>query len=246
MPAQILVVDDQADITTWIRLAFEAQGWGVATCNDGERAVAACSAVKFDLIVLDVAMPFMNGFEAAAHIRKSGSSVPIIFHSAHLSQEDEARVKEYEPATAVSKTETKGLIVEAKRVLMPVIEAEKIIPPPLSSGDRRKKERPEAPLWAVILICLVAASFTASMVQVVRGLYTFGMVAQTYSYVRESTRPQRGGQVLEARIPPTLGALPPALRDGSQDVTFRVCPEDAAKVRQLASKRGVRLRVEVR
>ncbi len=67
MPAKldgrsILVVDDDPDVLTTVRMAFEAAGAKVATANDGNKALDMAKRVDPDLIVLDMMMPKRSGF----------------------------------------------------------------------------------------------------------------------------------------------------------------------------------------
>lgn len=67
MPAKldgrsILVVDDDPDVLTTVKMAFEAAGARVATANDGNKAVDMAKRLDPDLIVLDMMMPKRSGF----------------------------------------------------------------------------------------------------------------------------------------------------------------------------------------
>ena len=59
----ILVVDDDAQVRTLCRLTLEESGYHVTEATDGKNALAAIEENDFDLIVLDLAMPDMDGFE---------------------------------------------------------------------------------------------------------------------------------------------------------------------------------------
>ncbi|MBK8267825.1 MAG: response regulator [Planctomycetes bacterium] len=58
----VLVVDDDQDILTTVRLAFEQNGAKVATGNDGNKAVEMATRLKPDLIIVDMMMPKKSGF----------------------------------------------------------------------------------------------------------------------------------------------------------------------------------------
>ncbi len=66
---RILVVDDNPDTARTLSLLFEACGFEVRTAGDGPDAVAAARAFLPDVILLDIGLPRMDGFEVAAHLR---------------------------------------------------------------------------------------------------------------------------------------------------------------------------------
>ena len=78
---KILVVDDELLLVKGIKFNLENEGWQVDTCFDGAAAVEKAKAEKYDLIILDLMMPVMDGLEACMHIR-SKSDVPIIMLTA--------------------------------------------------------------------------------------------------------------------------------------------------------------------
>ena len=77
----ILVVDDEEKIRSLIRKYAEFSGHRVSEAADGLKAVNAVKAGDFDLVVMDVMMPEMDGFTAIKEIRKF-SDIPVIMLSA--------------------------------------------------------------------------------------------------------------------------------------------------------------------
>lgn len=78
---RILVVDDEMLLVKGIKFNLENEGWQVDACYDGAAAVEKARAVQYDLIILDLMMPVMDGLEACMHIRET-SNVPIIMLTA--------------------------------------------------------------------------------------------------------------------------------------------------------------------
>ncbi len=78
---KILVVDDESAIVTTLRFNLERNGYSVYTAGDGRSAVAVAAAERPDLIILDIMLPLLDGFEACREIRKT-SAVPIIMLTA--------------------------------------------------------------------------------------------------------------------------------------------------------------------
>ncbi len=88
---RILVVDDEANIVEVISMALRYQGFTVDTAATGRDAVAAVARFKPHLIVLDVMLPDMEGFEVADRLGAQRAGVPIIFLTARDATEDKVR-----------------------------------------------------------------------------------------------------------------------------------------------------------
>ena len=84
---KILVVDDEKVIVKGIKFNLENEGYEVDVAYDGGEAVAKAKEEEFDLIILDVMMPVMDGLEACMQIREF-STVPIIFLTAKVDDMD--------------------------------------------------------------------------------------------------------------------------------------------------------------
>ena len=69
MPQTILVVDDDPQICRLVELNLTRAGYAVTTASDGEEALAKIAEARPDLVVLDVMMPRMDGFEALRRIK---------------------------------------------------------------------------------------------------------------------------------------------------------------------------------
>ena len=89
---RVLIVDDEPDILLMMRLSLEAQGFETALAADGERAVERLSTEDFDVVLLDVMMPVLDGWGVLEHVRQSPrQSPPIIVVSAKTADRDVAR-----------------------------------------------------------------------------------------------------------------------------------------------------------
>lgn len=78
----ILVVEDDESITLGLRMNLEAEGYEVEVSSDGEEALARAREGGIDLILLDVMLPRMNGFELVKALRMEGNHVPVVIVTA--------------------------------------------------------------------------------------------------------------------------------------------------------------------
>lgn len=84
---KILVADDEVRIRSIIKKYAEFEGHTVAEAGDGMEAVRLCRKNEYDIVIMDVMMPELDGFSAAREIRKT-SSVPIVILSARGEEYD--------------------------------------------------------------------------------------------------------------------------------------------------------------
>ena len=83
MPSElILLVDDEPSITQLARMYLERDGYRIVEIADGESALAAAEKQKPALIVLDVMLPKVDGFDVCRRLRSAGDNVPIIMLTA--------------------------------------------------------------------------------------------------------------------------------------------------------------------
>jgi DNA-binding response OmpR family regulator len=87
MPKTILVVDDKANVRTLVREYLTEQGFRVTTADNGQNALYAARQDKPDLILLDIMMPEMDGYEFIRAYRRE-SDAPIILLTAKLEESD--------------------------------------------------------------------------------------------------------------------------------------------------------------
>jgi len=87
MAEKILVVDDDSNLRTLIRQTLQSEGFSVLTATDGEEGLALFPQIAPDLVILDVMMPGLDGWEVCRRLRQV-SSVPIIFLTALTTVED--------------------------------------------------------------------------------------------------------------------------------------------------------------
>src|SRR3954469_4932494 len=88
---RILVVDDEPNIVDVISMALRFQEFEVESAGNGADAIAAVNSFKPELIVLDVMLPDMEGFDVARRIGAQQARVPIIYLTARDATEDKIR-----------------------------------------------------------------------------------------------------------------------------------------------------------
>ena len=71
MPEMILVVDDDPDIARFVEVNLRSAGFDVAVATDGEEALRRAEEIRPDLVLLDVMMPRVDGFEVAQRLRRN-------------------------------------------------------------------------------------------------------------------------------------------------------------------------------
>jgi DNA-binding response OmpR family regulator len=92
---KILAVDDEADLTMLSRLALEYYGFQVDTFNNPQDALSNYKPGYYDLIILDIKMPKMDGFQLYDEIKKKDEKAKICFLTASELYYEEFRKKEY-------------------------------------------------------------------------------------------------------------------------------------------------------
>ncbi|HEY1273366.1 MAG TPA: response regulator transcription factor [Thermoleophilaceae bacterium] len=88
---RVLVVDDEPNIVDVIALALRYQGFTVESAGTGAEALAAVGSFKPELIVLDVMLPDMEGFDVAKRLGAERGRVPILFLTARDATDDKIR-----------------------------------------------------------------------------------------------------------------------------------------------------------
>src|SRR5204863_2079620 len=84
----ILLVEDEENLHEALKLNLELEGYNVTSAYDGAAALTAVNAEYFDLIILDVMLPEMDGISVAETVRISNNEVPILILSARSSSAD--------------------------------------------------------------------------------------------------------------------------------------------------------------
>ncbi len=91
MTQRILLVEDEENLRDAIKLNLELEGYDVEVAEDGKKALKKTVGQRYNLIILDVMMPEIDGFEVCENIRLTDSDTPILFLTAKDSSEDKVQ-----------------------------------------------------------------------------------------------------------------------------------------------------------
>src|SRR5215212_2403083 len=89
--AKLLVVEDDANILELLSASLRFAGFDVSTATSGSAAVSAARNATPDLVVLDVMLPDLDGFEVIRRLREGGARTPVVFLTARDGTEDKIR-----------------------------------------------------------------------------------------------------------------------------------------------------------
>lgn len=85
---RVLVVEDEQDLAELLRLNLEIEGYKVALAPHGAIAIQKLKSESFDLVIMDIMMPKMDGFTAIQHVRLTNNDIPIMILSASNQSQD--------------------------------------------------------------------------------------------------------------------------------------------------------------
>lgn len=88
MPYRILLVEDEEHILNSLKLNLELENFLVTAVENGKKAVEEFKNHSFNLVILDVMLPGMNGFDVCTEIRKLNKTIPVLFLTAKGLSED--------------------------------------------------------------------------------------------------------------------------------------------------------------
>jgi DNA-binding NtrC family response regulator len=130
LKAKVLLVDDEVDFLTTLAERLESRGLKVTTVNRGEDAVATVDSQSFDLIVLDLSMPGIDGIETLKRIKAKQPEAEIIMLTGQGSIKTSIEAMKHGAGDFIEKpvniTELMDKISEAKDKRMHVLESKSL------------------------------------------------------------------------------------------------------------------------
>jgi len=130
---KVLVVDDDLELLRLIAFALRQAGYMVVEAQDGPSGAVAFERERPDLVVLDVNMPRLNGFDVLKRIRAVSVSTPVMMLTVRSSEEDQVRGLDLGADDYLAKPFSPRTLLARVRALLRRAGVEK--PAPLSSGD---------------------------------------------------------------------------------------------------------------
>lgn len=88
---RVLLVEDDRELADYVRRGLEEEAYSVQACFDGSSGLRAAERSAFDIIVLDVMLPLVDGLEVTRRLRRSGVRTPILLLTARDAPEDIVR-----------------------------------------------------------------------------------------------------------------------------------------------------------
>ena len=140
---RILLVEDEPHMQQGLRDNFEFEGYEVDVAGDGDQGLACLRARGYDVVILDVMLPAMSGFDVCKQARREGIRTPIIMLTAKGEEMDKVRGLELGADDYVTKPfSLRELLARVKVVL-------------------RRQQAPAGPLPAAVRIGCLSVDFTA-------------------------------------------------------------------------------------
>jgi len=130
---KILVVDDDLDLLKVIAFALRQAGYLVVEAQDGLSALNTFERERPDLVILDVNMPRLNGFEVLKRVRAGGSPTPVMMLTVRSAEEDQVRGLDLGADDYLAKPFSPRTLLARVRALLRRAGVDR--PAPLSSGD---------------------------------------------------------------------------------------------------------------
>jgi DNA-binding response OmpR family regulator len=157
----ILIVEDDVDVAEMLTAYFRAQGFEVVAVNWGEAAVQACRADRPDLVILDIRLPDIDGFEVARRLRSNQRTldIPIIFLTEKRDRVDRMKGLEVGADDYITKPfDIQELRLRVRNALRRTTQSALTNPVTgLAEGvlvDERLRECLESLEWALLLVAI--------------------------------------------------------------------------------------------
>ena len=88
---RILIAEDEKDLNNILVQKLTSEGYSVDNCFDGQEAIELIDVVEYDIIILDIMMPKVDGYGVLSHIRNLGKTTPVLFLTAKDSISDKVK-----------------------------------------------------------------------------------------------------------------------------------------------------------
>lgn len=130
---RVLVVDDEPNIVDLVRMALRFQGFDVITAATGREALERATADRPDLLILDVMLPDLDGFEVCRTLRADGVEVGVVYLTARDAHRDKVTGFTYGGDDYVTKPFAVDELVARVRAVLRRVQRHETEPPPISN-----------------------------------------------------------------------------------------------------------------
>jgi two-component system OmpR family response regulator len=181
---RILIVEDDAALASGIARILEGEGHAVDVMATGEHAVAGTKQERFDLVILDVGLPGIDGFEVLRRLRTAGDRIPVLVLTARDALDDRVRGLDLGADDYMAKPFAMPELAARVRALVRRSQAQtgpKIVHGPLTLDTvARRAQLNGAPLdlaareWAVLEVLLARVEKIVSKEAIIQAVASWG------------------------------------------------------------------------
>lgn len=133
---RILLVEDEENIRETVKLNLELEGYEVVTTDDGKKALKYTREQHFDLLILDVMLPEVDGFQICEQVRLTNREVPIIFLTAKDTAQDRiAGLRKGADDYLTKPFNLEELLLRVEKLIQRTSKAPEVSPDVYSFGD---------------------------------------------------------------------------------------------------------------
>lgn len=101
--SRVLIVDDEPDLLLMLRVSLEAVGFETGLAADGDAALRRMKAERFDVVLLDVMMPVLDGWSVLEALKDDSDAPPVVVVSAKSALQDQERARALGAAEYITK-----------------------------------------------------------------------------------------------------------------------------------------------
>ena len=149
-PSRVLLVDDGESNRELVSLVLRRLGLEVIEAENGQQAVDRASAESFDLILMDMQMPVMDGYTAAGRLREMGQTIPIVALTANAMHGDEDKCRKAGCSDFLTKPVNMDKLIDLLTEALGEVEADdSAIGLPAAGGENTRSDRKSATVVAI-------------------------------------------------------------------------------------------------
>ena len=132
MNKRILIVDDESSASDYLRLLLEEEGYEVRATANGVEALIALETNRFDMVISDIRMPQMDGFELLTHLKQRWPELPVIVLTANEGIEDIIQAIHLGALNYLVKPSSPAVVAESVKKALRVRPGSQVAPPVVS------------------------------------------------------------------------------------------------------------------